>query len=1017
MQNITPFQLSICVDEINSTDVIIKRNALKDLKKNISIECHPKVSLSFLQSAFENGNPPLTTVLLDNIKSDRNPEICRELASESLKICCESFTKSREWLRHNAKECFLPNFYIEFCSVFHNRFSRRKENNNHEETLVVINNSPSESAEEIRLLLTQILSEILTCMKEHVFQYSGIRESLKLVVNEATSLLCESLSESAIRDPYPELNRESCLLLKKMTELFPSSIRMNSKTLLLPIIGCLSDTDVEGGEIKDRGRKTPISPSKHCLLAHKHSKMRCLALETSTSIILCHSFVKDCSGDLSCSSRVMNKTAPTSTQIERNVKSRLPLADALLDLVILNWEPIPLHERSVQVRLSLAKVCGKVLKFAFKEILIYKEERLDSKLLELEDINNNHRCCHARLLVLILMCASDDSPAVKDAAFQELKSVAEQWFSCNEERIAVQSDKCSTNNVRDHIQLVSILSPSIIPLILLEGKYASLEWKHRSFETMSTVIQMLNNKNDVSDETSCLFKASLMRSILKALCGSIFDEEKVVVNAAITCANSIGDNTYLAKFATNVLLEQLNNILSSIQVEHNSLIVEKNSYNISNQISAALYILAAIVRGSGNCEEWIGSKEAKEITDVLIKKQILRFIHTSKVSAHVLFEICHVMFKRTSPSLWTLTKENIAMVNIIYCCVHLLASPERFGMQPPTTVLLEDIASSLPNVDSMSTLLGEEFESLIFLVISELKNQSVSKEMSLDAIDPDLRSFDALLRNVHGAVLGENFKKIVPVLKVYLEVENDDRARKCFKSKVAIYERKLFVMALIESIISDKEFPKYCLHPFAEEILKSFLIPNLVWQVGGISSALRKVSAGTLFSILRSGGVAKRTMTLIAPKLLPVLKSNLQDDDTIIRELVCSSFGLIFDLLFEEITEEHVNTFYPDLLTCLDDSCDAVRFAGCKTLKCLIKSGHNGIFNSTTFEHIIKNLFIHMDDLDSEFQSTVLEVLILALDVDSSIVAKYLKDAETTHRSRQYCNALLQEMIGKTSYS
>ena len=38
MQNITPFQLSICVDEINSTDVIIKRNALKDLKKNISIE-------------------------------------------------------------------------------------------------------------------------------------------------------------------------------------------------------------------------------------------------------------------------------------------------------------------------------------------------------------------------------------------------------------------------------------------------------------------------------------------------------------------------------------------------------------------------------------------------------------------------------------------------------------------------------------------------------------------------------------------------------------------------------------------------------------------------------------------------------------------------------------------------------------------------------------------------------------------------------------------------------------------
>jgi hypothetical protein len=63
----------------------------------------------------------------------------------------------------------------------------------------------------------------------------------------------------------------------------------------------------------------------------------------------------------------------------------------------------------------------------------------------------------------------------------------------------------------------------------------------------------------------------------------------------------------------------------------------------------------------------------------------------------------------------------------------------------------------------------------------------------------------------------------------------------------------------------------------------------------------------------------------VAPALLPVLKTDLDDFDASTRELCCLSLGLMFEALPGALSEQPVHELYPSLLKRLDDSADPVR--------------------------------------------------------------------------------------------
>ena len=220
-------------------------------------------------------------------------------------------------------------------------------------------------------------------------------------------------------------------------------------------------------------------------------------------------------------------------------------------------------------------------------------------------------------------------------------------------------------------------------------------------------------------------------------------------------------------------------------------------------------------------------------------------------------------------------------------------------------------------------------------------------------------------------------------------------------------DSRLVMMALLESVLNDKKVAKY-VKGFTSKLINDVVAPNIVWRAGGVASTIRKVSIACLFTILKSDTVDTQTLFMAAPKLLPILKTNLGDYDASSRQLCCLSLGIIFAGLPGGLGMEPVHHLYPDLLKCLEDSSDDVRFAACGTLKVFLKSAPAEHFKGTLMDYLCDQLLIHMDDPDPVIQRSVFDILAVAVEVDRAVVKKKATSTRNSHRDVRLCDALIK---------
>ncbi len=154
--------------------------------------------------------------------------------------------------------------------------------------------------------------------------------------------------------------------------------------------------------------------------------------------------------------------------------------------------------------------------------------------------------------------------------------------------------------------------------------------------------------------------------------------------------------------------------------------------------------------------------------------------------------------------------------------------------------------------------------------------------------------------------------------------------------------------------------------------------------------------------------MALESLFLAAPKLLPILKTNLGDYDASSRQLVCLCLGLLFSALPGAFGSEPLHQLYPDLLKCLDDSSDDVRFAACSTLKSFLLCAKAEHFKGTLMDYLSDQLFVHLDDPDPVIQKAVFEILVVAASVDGETVKKKGMAARNCHREAKWVDALLK---------
>merc|ERR1711920_976814 len=267
-------------------------------------------------------------------------------------------------------------------------------------------------------------------------------------------------------------------------------------------------------------------------------------------------------------------------------------------------------------------------------------------------------------------------------------------------------------------------------------------------------------------------------------------------------------------------------------------------------------------------------------------------------------------------------------------------------------------------------------------VLDSMELPSSSSKQCWAKSDPSRLLFDAICRRGNEAS-AEQIGSIVPVLLLHLSTESDTSFTPD-PSKIAEgcdADVKIAFLALFETMLGNDTTSKSFV-PFASELIVDGLLPNIVWKGGRVAATIRKLSIACLYTLLRQQVANRETIFSTAPKVLPLLKSVLDDTDLNTRQLTVLSLQYLFTSMPKNsLGEEPVEFLYPALLERLDDSNDSIRLGICKTFKMFLQASYLspntvGAGNTTMLEYTLDTLFVHLDDPEVKIQEAVYEVLV-----------------------------------------
>ena len=212
-------------------------------------------------------------------------------------------------------------------------------------------------------------------------------------------------------------------------------------------------------------------------------------------------------------------------------------------------------------------------------------------------------------------------------------------------------------------------------------------------------------------------------------------------------------------------------------------------------------------------------------------------------------------------------------------------------------------------------------------------------------------------------------------------------------------------------------FTPYCVISLCiylgENIVRKTVLPNLVWRVGRVDSTIRKVALAVCFGLLKSGGALPQSLFDVASELLPLLCSNLDDSDVSPRMMSCMCITVILERLKGAFAAQSLSEMYPLLLKRLDDSSDQVRLAIFTTLESFFQCAPKENYNSTLLDYSLDQLFVHLDDRDSNIQEGALSVIkVISEHCSRELVMRKADSAKHTHRDEKIINRLTTECQG-----
>ncbi|KAL7437450.1 hypothetical protein ACHAXH_007666 [Discostella pseudostelligera] len=1016
-------------------------------------------------------------IMIINHHDDFSTEGHRESSVEILKLLCRrAFAddnendagKGTDTVQEKRLHMTLLKVFHRYLQLFQNRMTFHNASNNdgfHHGTMT----EPREPSEHIRLLLVELMVDLggycLTSFSKDCFAIDTDDKWNKMII-EATSDICQTLSKSTFLDPYPEISRAACDLVQLLAQLCPLAVRMNAASLLVPLSGRVSN-DTRGGV----EQSSTASISKKCLMRHRHAKTRCKAVEASTGIVLCcprlgkSMPIKDeISADMPSISVVghLSNDGSHSTSMEHILQhSLLP-----------EWEDLLKLDSSASVKLSVLQSLGSIantLKWSYSPdptITFQPPTVSASDLSNLQHTNTTTTdittVVEARVLTLFLVGMSKGSVAgVRSLAIQQLRGL-----SCE-----------GNGGMLSKNFLVSYFGPMLeLLLSSCSNGWACCQSRVSSLDALQVLFSItIPLMNDGSSESStCATQVRLsdtmIHDIVNILSMNILSDEKVVIEASFACCHTLGANDSVSN-AVVALLCDLDDLRATvIDDDFEAMAIHSNESKVApspRHLTSQLLILDKLLKGS------ITSKEAASIlreVDPTIYIPTPHWFHESLSSATAISKLFYHTaitnnVSSSSSLAWALADacdsfancvhdiesklsltEDI-IVNVLVAVAYLLGCPSEFDLSSKAMGTLRSFSSS-EGLDSTceekgSSLFDVHFRKLFAMIVA------TAPPFPWKQSEPALLAVDALLRACSGSTVGSSFDMVAPFFISHLSTmdynnnSTDGAQHPCSNGDKLNdempedYSLRISLMAMLQTILTDKSFSNTLTNQqcgpsndvsssfsaqFTADVILSIVLPNLVWRVGGMASALRKLSLATLFSLLIG-----RT-ALIHPDILscliPTLHSSFDDADSSVRELSCVCLSLTIQQVSNEmfsITWENnpqaIDTILPRLLELLDDSHGPVRIAVCNCLRDLFPLVQSNI-SLSSHETITASLLIQLDDPDEDFQSQVFQALSKLVELqsqykDSGVVemmARQINSSMKSHRDTSLCRELLGKL-------
>ena len=224
---------------------------------------------------------------------------------------------------------------------------------------------------------------------------------------------------------------------------------------------------------------------------------------------------------------------------------------------------------------------------------------------------------------------------------------------------------------------------------------------------------------------------------------------------------------------------------------------------------------------------------------------------------------------------------------------------------------------------------------------------------------------------------------------------------------------RLSLMALLETWIRAGALDWQCSEHLSESatfILSEIIVKNLVWRAGRVEGTVRKVTLAAVHALLRAGSIKPNALYKMAPQLVPIITTQMDDSETSMRHIAALCLNVIFERLKGAFGHQAVTELYPTLVKRLDDSNDEVRIQSCRALGAFMSASSEGAFSGTALDYTLDQLFIHLDDPDPTIQAVVYEVIMIGAQLNKDLVWKKAHNNKTAHRTTNMCDLIIKEI-------